>query len=100
MTISVARPANTSVAVQRCGYAQFRDPRTGEFSFTRRLGSGFYPRFHLYVDERSDRLILNLHLDQKRPSYGTGHAHSGEYEGSTVEQEARRISAQLMQHRV
>ncbi len=95
MKIEVSTPSNSLVAIQRCGYAQFRDPRTGEFSFTRRLGNGFYPRFHLYVDERADRLVLKLHLDQKRPSYGTGHAHSGEYEGSTVEQEANRIKTLL-----
>lgn len=95
MTIRFPRPANTSVAIRRCGYAQFRDPRTGEFSFTRRLGSGFYPRFHLYVDERDAEVVLKLHLDQKRPSYGVGHAHSGEYEGPIVEQETRRIETLL-----
>ncbi len=96
MTIRLSRPANTLVAIQRCGYARFRDPRTGDESFTRRLGTGFYPRFHLYVEERGDQLLLKLHLDQKQPSYGVGHKHSGEYEGLTIETEARRISALLV----
>lgn len=95
MTIRVARPANTQVAIQRCGYARFVDPRTGEESFVRRLGVGFYPRFHLYVEERGHELALNLHLDQKKPSYGVGHKHSGEYEGLTVEREAERMRASL-----
>ncbi len=84
------------MAIQRCGYARFVDPRTGEESYVRRMGTGFYPRFHLYVEERGHELVLKLHLDQKQPSYGVGHKHSGEYEGPTVETEARRISALLV----
>lgn len=95
MKLRVPRPSNTLVAIRRCGYAQFRDPRSGDESFTRRLGTGFYPRFHLYVEEHDDMLVLNLHLDQKQPSYGVGHMHSGEYDGPTVENEAARIVPQL-----
>ena len=95
MTIRVQRPPNSTVAIQRCGYAQFSDPNTGETSFVRRLGRGFYPRFHLYIEERGDELVAKLHLDQKRPSYGVGHAHSGEYDGQTVQAEVNRIVAIL-----
>jgi hypothetical protein len=95
MVIRLPRPANVGVAIQRCGYARFRDPRTGQESYTRRLGSGFYPRFHLYVEERSNEVVLSLHLDQKQPSYGAGHAHSGEYEGEMIETEARRLTSLL-----
>lgn len=95
MTFRFPHPGNATVAIQRCGYARFVDPRTGDESFTRRLGTGFYPRWHLYAKETANDLILNLHLDQKKPSYGVGHAHSGEYEGQTVEDEARRIAAQF-----
>lgn len=95
MKVRVPRPANSAVAIQRSGYASFRDPRTGEFSYVRRLGTGFYPRFHLYLEERGNELVLNLHLDQKKPSYGVGHMHSGEYDGQTVEREAARIVATL-----
>lgn len=91
MTLRLPRPSNTRVAIQRCGYAEFRDPKTGDWSYTRRLGTGFYPRFHLYIEERESEILLKLHLDQKHPSYGTGHQHSGEYEGETIEQEAERI---------
>lgn len=92
MTLRTVRPANTAVAIQRCGYALFRDRRTGIESFTRRLGEGFYPRFHIYAEEQGDSLRIDIHLDQKRPSYGVGHAHSGEYDGPAVDAEVRRIS--------
>ncbi len=95
MMLRIPAPPNVRVAVQRCGYAAFRDPRTGAESFVRRLGSGFYPRFHLYVEERSGQLLLKLHLDQKQPSYQRGRSHSGEYDGPTVEVEAQRITDQL-----
>lgn len=96
MKSSVSLPSNSRVALQRAGYASFRDPRTGHDSYVRRLGAGFYPRFHLYAEERGDVLFLNLHLDQKQPSYGGGsHAHSGEYEGSIVEQEMQRLLTAL-----
>ncbi len=77
--------------VRRCGYGEIRDFRTGEISYVRRLGSSFYPRFHLYLNEEGERLVLNLHLDQKKPIYAGQKAHSGEYDGELVEAEAQRI---------
>ena len=66
-----------------------------EYSLVRELDRNKYPRFHIYAkkDDRSNEFHLNLHLDQKMPSYkGNGaHAHSGEYEGDIVEREAQRI---------
>ncbi len=78
--------------IRRAGYAEFRDPNTGETSYVRRLAAGnFYPRFHVYLMTRGDKHLVSLHLDQKKPSYGVGHAHSGEYSGRVVEEEAVRI---------
>ncbi len=78
--------------IRRAGYAEFRDPNTGETSYVRRLQpGGFYPRFHVYLKEGNEGLTVALHLDQKKPSYGVGHAHSGEYAGVAVENEAARI---------
>ncbi len=68
-----------------CNYSSFHD------SYVRVLSASGYPRFHIYVEETKDEYILNLHLDQKKPSYGKETAHSGEYEGEVVEEEARRI---------
>lgn len=54
-----------------------------------------YPRFHIYFKEEGDNIIINLHLDQKRPSYGKHTAHSGEYEGEIVDKEAKRIQSYI-----
>jgi len=71
--------------LRKRGYAPFHD------SFVKVLSGSGYPRFHLYINETGDKYILNLHLDQKKPSYGKETAHSGEYEGEIVEKEAERI---------
>lgn len=62
-----------------------------ENQFIRPLERSGFPRFHLYINEKDDELIFNLHLDQKRPIYKGTPAHSGEYEGKVVETEAERI---------
>jgi hypothetical protein len=77
--------------MQQAGYFEFTDPRSGEISYVRRLGTHFYPRFHVYLEPKTDHLRLNLHLDQKQPSYPGFTKHSGEYNGSTVEAEAERL---------
>lgn len=83
------------VVLRRAGYTPFRDPRSGDDSYVRRLGTHFYPRFHLYVDEEAGGLKLNLHLDQKQASYQGYRKHSGEYDGPTVEAEAERLYTAL-----
>ena len=78
-----------------------KDEKTGELNFTRPMRG--FPRFHIYLkidgstgSPRGDEdLIFNLHLDQKKPSYKGATAHSGEYDGATIEQEAERIKKEL-----
>jgi hypothetical protein len=78
--------------IRRCGYGEIRDFRSGETSYARKLGGGLYPRFHLYINqETADGLVLNLHLDQRQTRYEGQTAHSGEYDGELVENEAARI---------
>ena len=79
---------NIQSLMRRIGY-HFQGQSENEFSFVR--PPRFYPRFHIYLKEEGDGLIFNLHLDQKRPSYEGATAHSGEYEGKTVEDEIERI---------
>ena len=62
-----------------------------ENQFVKPLERSDYPRFHLYIKENKEEIILNLHLDQKRPVYKTAHDHAAEYEGKVVETEAQRI---------
>lgn len=86
--------------MRRANYAEFRDPRTGEFSFVRRLRGGqLYPRFHAYVVEREDGFQVNLHLDQKQASYKGTNKHAGEYEGPVVEAEGQRLWQVIAQHK-
>ena len=75
----------TTFLKRKCGYFPL------ENSYVRRMGTHFYPRFHLYVNENEKNYILNLHLDQKKPSYGNQTAHSGEYGGEVVKEEGERI---------
>ena len=92
MIIRLPWPAvQPRVLLQRAGYHEFLDPNTGETSFVRRLGTHFYPRFHLYPEQEGEKLRLNLHLDQKKPSYQGFRKHSGEYDGPTVEAESERL---------
>ncbi|MFA6306801.1 MAG: hypothetical protein WCV70_04770 [Patescibacteria group bacterium] len=77
--------------LRQAGYAYLMDRHTGQESYVRRLNRGFYPRFHLYLEEQNNQVILNLHLDQKQASYEGAHAHNAEYDGELVEQEMARI---------
>ena len=76
--------------MRSCGYAFDRE--TGEESSCMRRLSGYdYPRYHAYVKKDGAALVINLHIDQKKPSYGGSRAHSGEYDGDLVEREMERI---------
>ncbi len=82
---------NPLVVLRSAGYQPFTDPVSHKESFILRLTSGFYPRFHVYVKEQGSELIIDLHLDQKKPSYAGSRMHGGEYDGPTVEKEMKRI---------
>lgn len=101
MRFSLKKPRENIFNLARImGYQLVRTTPEGEFSLIRPLARD-YPRFHLYLTvvrlssaylkDQGDVLDLNLHLDQKRPSYGRETAHSGEYDGSLVEAERQRI---------
>ena len=70
-------------------YFQGENKEKKEIIFTR--PSKGYPRFHIYLETKGENLIFNLHLDQKKPIYKGMPAHSGEYKGEVVENEAERI---------
>jgi hypothetical protein len=82
--------------LQRAGYKYIIDRHTGKESFVRELSRTGYPRLHLYLEENNDNIVLNLHLDQKKPLYRGQTAHSGEYEGSVVEEEIERLKGLLI----
>lgn len=87
---------NPASALRRCGYHFERTHlETGEVSAARSFGPGGFPRFHCYAKTIQNGIEVNLHLDQKRPSYKGTSAHAGEYGGELIKQEAERIQAIL-----
>jgi hypothetical protein len=92
MKIIISGPKdNPRTLIRRAGYGEHYDNRSGQISYVRRLDRNIFPKFHVYLDERQDGVEISLHIDQKQPSYGAGHMHSGDYEGPRVEQELERI---------
>jgi hypothetical protein len=87
---------NINTVMRRIGYRPLKWTEKKELNCVRPLQGQDYPRFHAYVKEEETTLTFNLHLDQKRPSYGNETAHSGEYEGETVRAEAERIQKILI----
>ncbi len=53
-------------------------------SFVRPLARAGYPRFHVYTKLEGSDLVVNIHLDQKKHTYGDDTRHHGEYEESPV----------------
>lgn len=84
--------------VRRIGYRMLDfNNETGEYNLVCPVGGGYYPRFHVYLKQevKTGDFYFNLHLDHKKPSYEGVHAHSGEYDGALVEEEAGRIKTIL-----
>jgi len=95
MTIRIQNFKQNPVDFMRsCGYAFDREVQNNggtEASCMRRLSGHDYPRYHAYIKKEETTLVINLHIDQKKPSYEGSRAHSGEYEGDLVEREMERI---------
>lgn len=91
---------NQKQLMRKCGYAEFRDPVTKKTSYVRLFHArNYYPRFHVYLEEAKSGFVVDLHLDQKKPSYGSSSAHAGEYDGPVVEQELKRMFVIIRAHR-
>ena len=99
---------NINSIMRQIGYIPAYLQKEEETSIVRRLGRNDYPRFHLYIKEKSseksfglepqDKLntyVFSLHLDQKKPSYEGSVGHSGEYDGDLIENEVERIKKLL-----
>jgi len=82
---------NYKIFLRRAGYALIFDRQRGQESFVRRLGEGYYPRIHLYVEPDGNYVIFNIHLDQKKASYEGTNMHSAEYDSNVVEGEINRL---------
>ncbi len=88
---------NPDQLIRRAGYGFIRDSRTGHESYVRRLTRDFYPRLHMYIEEEDEKVIFNLHLDQKQASYEGAHMHNAEHDGEVVESEITRIKEFITQ---
>lgn len=97
LTYPADKVNNPFRALRSAGYNHFTDPVTQKESFVLRTSADYYPRFHVYVKEEADKVIVDLHLDQKKAQYKGAHAHNAEYDGPTVEKEMRRIAGWFKQ---
>lgn len=70
---------NPNNLLRRAGYVFQRNERN-EMSFVRAFSASGYPRFHIYASLRGTDLIINIHLDAKKETYGQDTRHHGEYE--------------------
>ncbi len=96
LEIKKSNLGNYKVFLRRLGYAFIFDRFKGRESFVRRLGSGHYPRIHLYVDDLGDYFIFNIHLDQKRVSYQGFSMHNAEYDNEIIRSEIDRIKSSAL----
>ncbi len=83
---------NPASLLRKAGYT-FQRQESGELSFVRVFSQSGYPRFHCYAKVVGIDLSLNLHLDQKKHTYGTeATRHHGEYENEgPVQEETERL---------
>ena len=65
--------------LRRAGYT-FQRNEGNEMSFVRPLARAGFPRFHMYTSVIGTDLKINIHLDQKKETYGENTRHHGEYE--------------------
>jgi len=88
---------NPDVFLRKVGYAHIHDSVTDHDSYVRRFSRDFYPRFHMYFEDLNDRVVFNLHLDQKKASYAGSHMHNAEYDSEMVADEMERIKGFLIE---
>ena len=80
-----------SSLLQSAGYI-FQRHAGKEMSFIRPLAQAGYPRFHIYAYIENFNLLINIHLDQKKETYGDTTRHHGEYEDTgALKKEVQRI---------
>lgn len=94
-SVKSSQVSNYQVFARRAGYALISDRFSGQESFVRRLSSGYYPRLHLYIENKGEDLVFSLHLDQKKASYEGFSRHSAEYDNDIVNEEIERLKELL-----
>lgn len=83
---------NAVTVMRRLGYV-FQYEKEGEQSYVRPMAQSGYPRFHCYVKVERGKYHFNIHLDQKRETYGQETRHHGEYDNTdALKAELERIN--------
>jgi len=82
--------------MRRAGYI-FQRNKKQEMIFVRPLARAGYPRFHAYTKIVKGKLVIRIHLDQKKNTYGENIRHHGEYENDgALAREAERIKKTII----
>ena len=82
---------NIQVFIRDCSYRPLSVNAEGEWNCVKPLQGYDYPRFHMYLKIEGKDAWANLHLDQKKPSYGNETMHSGDYDSELIAGEAERV---------
>lgn len=77
---------NVLTIMRRAGYT-FQKNEGSEQAWIRVLSSSGYPRFHIYSKQEKLSLLLHIHLDHKKHTYGEDTRHHADYEESIPLQE-------------
>lgn len=78
--------------MRRIGYKDWRDPRSSQHSFIRRLGASYYPRFHAHPRyDQNNNFMIDLHFDWRRPMHKKGIKSTEGEESDVVQEEVERI---------
>lgn len=82
---------NALTLMRRAGYT-FQKNEGDEQAWVRVFGTSGYPRFHIYTKQEKLSLLVHIHLDHKKHTYGEDTRHHADYGGSApVQEEVARL---------
>ncbi len=96
MRIRIDNPQENAIdLLRRLGYT-FQKHDGDEIAFVRPLSRSGFPRFHIYAKTDNGSILLNIHLDPHKETYGKDTMHHGEYENEgALQDEISRIKQVL-----
>ncbi len=75
---------NPTNLLRQLGYQFQHHTSNNQMSFIYPLSQSGFPRFHIYLTLLENNLIFNIHLDQKKYTYGKTTRHHGEYKNEDI----------------
>jgi len=82
---------NPAIILRSAGYIFQQYTADKKMSFIRPLSRNGFPRFHIYAQTKNRSILINIHLDQRKNTYGKSIRHHGKYDGEILQNEAKRI---------